>query len=182
MRVLYRELEVSTVFSVRNYTNRVTSESDGSWSWRAETEKSYELQNLGLGFKACILIAVLMLLLGGVFSMQVRDPSAFLPVAGSIAVFLVIAVVIFGLAARLLNSSYEVYLMEDTFIRSGTGKASVYFSYKGARKVILTPGYIELKGRIKRLRAYVPAEDMSFVRNYILSRVPGDAEIIYSGF
>ena len=41
----------------------------------------------------------------------------------------------------------------------------------------VTSGYIELIGNFSTNRIYVPAEDMDFVRSYIMQRLPADAEI-----
>ena len=61
----------------------------------------------------------------------------------------------------------------------GYGKSSVYFDFDKAKVAIFTPKYIELQGRIKKIRVYVPEEDYSFVKGYIMSRLTGDCEIRY---
>ena len=73
----------------------------------------------------------------------------------------------------------EIYHLTDEYIETGSGKTRALFSFKRTRKVIVTRKYMELRGRFGGPRVYAPEEDMSFVRSYILSRVPGEAQIRY---
>ena len=67
--------------------------------------------------------------------------------------------------------------MNDEYVKPGYGKSSIYSEFKKIKKMIVTPGYIELIGNLTTNRIYVPAEDMDFVRSYIMQRLPADAEI-----
>ena len=55
----------------------------------------------------------------------------------------------------------------------------MYFDFDKARVAIFTPKYIELQRGIKKIRVYVPEEDYSFVKGYIMSRLSGECEIKY---
>ena len=48
----------------RQYTDRVTLQSDGYYCWRQDTERKYELSRLKTGFTACAIIAVFILAFG----------------------------------------------------------------------------------------------------------------------
>ena len=111
-------------------------------------------------------------------AIQYDDWTSFLIVAGSDAVFLLITFVAFKFAF-LPKDPKENYEMSDIFVKSGYGKSSVYFDFDKAKVAIFTPKYIELQGRIKKIRVYVPEEDYSFVKGYIMSRLTGDCEIRY---
>lgn len=167
------------MFSLRDYTDRAVRDEEGNYFWRGTTDREFEIRKLKVGFNACIVIFVSILLIGIIFSLMLHDMRSMIPVLISAAVYMVIVFVIFSLAFYLTKDSKEVYFMTDSFIRSGTGKSTETFSYSGAKKVILTNRYIELNGRFRRMRVYVAAEDMSFVKNYIMSRVPGDVQTIY---
>ena len=69
--------------------------------------------------------------------------------------------------------------MTEDFVKSGYGRSSVYFDFKKVRVMVLSAKYIELHGKTKRMRIYVPEEDYNFVRSYIQSRVPMESEVRY---
>lgn len=172
----------------RQYTDRVTLQSDGCYCWRQDTERKYELSRLKTGFTACAIIAVFILAFGVFLSIFNGTPINYTlnDIPASIyvfvlcaAVFMLISILVFGLSTLLVDSPGEIYTMSDTFIQTGEGQSSEYFYFKKAKKVTLTPRYIKLKGRFGTMRVYVSPKDMSFVRNYILSRVSGDADIVY---
>ena len=133
---------------------------------------------MGMGVKACLGIAAFVLVFGGILAIQYDDWTSFLIVAGSDAVFLLITFVVFKLALSAKDPQ-ESYEMSDVYIKSGYGKSSVYFDFDKAKVAIFTPKYIELQGRIKKIRVYVPEEDYSFVKGYIMSRLTGECEIRY---
>ena len=136
----------------------------------------YYRQGMGAGIYACLGIAAFILVFGGIMAIKFDDWTNFLIVAGSDAVFLLITFVVFKFAF-LPKDPKESYEMSDIFVKSGYGKSSVYFDFDKAKVAIFTPKYIELQGRIKKIRVYVPEEDYSFVKGYIMSRLTGDCEI-----
>ena len=138
----------------------------------------YYREGMGAGIMACLGIAVFILAFGGIMAIKYNDWTNFLIVAGSDAVFLLITFVVFKLALSAKDPQ-ESYEMSDVYIKSGYGKSSVYFDYAKARVAIFTPRYIELQSGIKKIRVFVPEEDYSFVKGYIMSRLTGECEIRY---
>ena len=138
----------------------------------------YYREGMGAGIMACLGIAVFILAFGGIMAIKYNDWTNFLIVAGSDAVFLLITFVVFKLALSAKDPQ-ERYEMSDVYIKSGYGKSSVYFDYDKARVAIFTPRYIELQSGIKKIRVFVPEEDYSFVKGYIMSRLTGECEIRY---
>ena len=138
----------------------------------------YYRQGMGAGIYACLGIAAFILVFGGIMAIKFDDWTNFLIVAGSDAVFLLITFVVFRLALSAKDPQ-ESYEMSDIFVKSGYGKSSVYFHFDKAKVAIFTPKYIELQGRIKKIRVYVPEEDYSFVKGYIMNRLTGECEIRY---
>ena len=130
----------------------------------------YYRQGMGAGIYACLGIAAFILVFGGIMAIKFDDWTNFLIVAGSDAVFLL------ALSAKDPQESYE---MSDVYVKSGYGKSSVYFDFDKARVAIFTPKYIELQRGIKKIRVFVPAEDYSFVKGFIMSRLTGECEIRY---
>ena len=138
----------------------------------------YYREGMGAGIMACLGIAVFILVFGGIMTIKFNDWTNFLIVAGSDAVFLLITFVVFKLALSAKDPQ-ESYEMSDVYIKSGYGKSSVYFDYDKARVAIFTPRYIELQSGIKKIRVFVPEEDYSFVKGFIMSRLTGECEIRY---
>ena len=157
---------------------KITRNSNGFYTWRCSMDVDYYREGMGAGIMACLGIAVFILVFGGIMAMKFNDWTNFLIVAGSDAVFLLITFVVFKFAF-LPKDPKESYEMSDIFVKSGYGKSSVYFDFDKAKVAIFTPKYIELQGRIKKIRVYVPEEDYSFVKGYIMSRLTGDCEIRY---
>ena len=157
---------------------KITRDSKGFYTWRCSMDVGYYRQGMGAGIYACLGIAAFILVFGGIMAIKFDDWTNFLIVAGSDAVFLLITFVVFKFAF-LPKDPKESYEMSDIFVKSGYGKSSVYFDFDKAKVAIFTPKYIELQGRIKKIRVYVPEEDYSFVKGYIMSRLTGDCEIRY---
>ena len=157
---------------------KITRNSYGFYTWRCSMDVDYYRKGMGMGIKACLGIAAFILVFGGIMAIQFDDWMYFLIVAGCDAVFLLIMFVVFKLALSA-EDPQESYEMSDIFVKSGYGKSSVYFHFDKAKVAIFTPKYIELQGRIKKIRVYVPEEDYSFVKGYIMSRLTGECEIRY---
>ena len=157
---------------------KITRNSYGFYTWRCSMDVDYYRKGMGMGIKACLGIAAFILVFGGIMAIQFDDWMYFLIVAGCDAVFLLIMFVVFKLALSA-EDPQESYEMSDIFVKSGYGKSSVYIHFEKAKVAIFTPKYIELQGRIKKIRVYVPEEDYSFVKGYIMNRLTGECEIRY---
>ena len=160
------------------YPVKITKQPNGLYTWSCSIETEYHRDSIRPGFYACIGTAVFLLVFGGVLAYRFHDPQSFFIVAGCTAVFLLITFLIFGLAFSA-GDPHESYEMGEEFVKSGYGKSSVYFDYSKAKAIILGGKYIELCGKRKRLRIYVPEEDYDFVRGFIQSRVPMECEVRY---
>ena len=132
----------------RQYTDRVTLQSDGCYCWRQDTERKYELSRLKTGFTACAIIAVFILAFGVFLSIfngtfngtpinyTLNDiPASIYVFVLCAAVFMLISILVFGLSTLLVDSPGEIYTMSDTFIQTGEGQSSEYFYFKKAKKV-----------------------------------------------
>lgn len=161
-----------------DYLTKITKNSNGFYTWSCSMDVEYYRKNMWMGIKACLGIAAFILIFGGILSVQYHDWTSFLIVAGCDAVFLLITFVVFkfALSAQDPQESYE---MSDIYVKSGYGKSSVYFDFDKAKAAIFTSKYIELQNGIKKVRVFVPEEDYSFVKGFIMSRLPGECEIKY---
>ena len=129
--------------------------------------------------KICGAIAAFILAFGGFLAVMNRDLMSFAIVAACVAAFLLISFFICRVLNKLPGTMREIYHLTNEYIETGSGKTRAIFSFKKTRRVIVTSKYIELIGSFGGPRVYVPEQDMSFVRGYILSRVPGEAQVQY---
>ena len=158
---------------------KITKNSNGFYTWRCSVDADYYRKGMRIGIRACLGFAVFLLGFGVIVAIHYNDWTNFLIVAGSDAIFLMITFVFFKLALSA-EDPQESYEMSDVFVKSGYGKSSVYFEFDKAEVAIFTPKYIELKSGIKKMRVYVPEEDYSFVKGYIMSRLTGGCETCYT--
>ena len=157
---------------------KITKEPDGSFKWSCSIEVEYYRRSMGPGFKACLGIAAFLLLFGGFLAYRYQDWTNFLIVAGCTAVFLLITFLAFGLTLPAKDPQ-ESYRMGETYVMSGYGRSSVHLEYKKVKTMVLGGKYIELHGKTKRMRIYLPEEDCVFVREFIQQRLPMECEIRY---
>ena len=169
----------ATPFTLYEYPDQVTRQEDGSFRWKCAVEKEYEQRAYELTMKICGAIAAFILAFGGFLSIMNSDLMSFAIVAACVAAFLLISFFICWGLNKLPGTMREIYHLTNEYIETGSGKTRAIFSFKKTRRVIVTSKYIELIGSFGGPRVYVPEQDMSFVRGYILSRVPGEAQVQY---
>ena len=160
------------------YPTEITEQPDGSYTWRCSIEVEYHRKSMGTGFKACIGIAVFLLVFGAFFAWQQQDRETFWIVAGCTAVFLLITVLVFGLTL-LATDPQEIYQMTDEYVKTGSGRSSAYFRFRKTKTAVFTRRYIELQGKVTKMRIYIPAEDLDYVKDFIRVRLPDDCDIRY---
>ena len=158
---------------------KIEMKSNGAYVWSCSIDVNYYRKNMRTGFHACLIIAALLLLLGGVFSYRVHDLEVFWIVAGCTAVFLAITCLVFWLYTHFAKDPQERYEMTEEYVKTGVGKYAVYFSFKKAKIAVFTKKYIELRGRTAKMRVYSPEKDFDFVRSFIMNRLTGDCDIRY---
>ena len=163
--------------SLFEYPDRVTLQDDGSYRWECATEKAYERKSYTITMKVCIGISLFVLVYGTILSVMFHQ-SPWIYILSDAAFLLIAFLICLGMD-RLPGNAREIYHLTDTYIRSGYGRSGASFSFNRTREVIVSEKYIELKGKFGGPRIYVPAEDMTFVRDYILKRLPGEANIKY---
>ena len=172
-------MELKNGLSQKPEPGQVRLLDDGSYFWGIEVEKSYERRAYKTTLICCLVIAVLVLAVGFVFCFMARDFEFFWIVAVCDLVFLAITVAVCWIYDTFSLLSLGVYTMTDDFIKTGSGKSEETIWFKDVRKAMFTHKYIEIKARFHRIRVYVRKEDMDFVRNYVMQRLPGNADIVF---
>jgi len=156
----------------------ITRQPNGTYTWSCPIDAEYYRKSIRPGLYVCIGMAVVLLIIGGVIAYREDDLEIFWIIAGSAGVFLLITFAVFGLAFSA-KDLHERYLMTEDFVRSGSGRSSVVFTFSKARTLALGGNFIELHGKVRRMRVYVPERDFDFVRGYVRRRVPMECEISY---
>ena len=118
------------------------------------------------------------LLFGAALSWKFNDWTSFLIVAGCAGVFMLISCFFFGLAFSA-SDPQETYEISEVYVKTGYGRSSVYLHFDKVRAVLFTRKYIELWGRNRKMRVYVPTEDSDFVKDFIHSHLPLGCDIRY---
>ena len=152
-------------------TDRVTLQPNGLYSWYGNMDNTYYRNEQYKGLK---LMAGILLTIMAVLAVALQSLEYMLLVAGIFGFVFLLTLLIINLTVRGEGVTRELYTMCDEWIKAGSGKSSSFFTFSKARQVTFLPRYVELRGRVKTLRVYVPAEDMPFVHDYIRSRLlPG---------
>ena len=168
---LAREEPKSPIARSDQVTDRVTLQPGGFYSWYGNMDNAYyrNEQYNGLKLLTGILLAIMVIL-----AVLVQSWESMLLVAGIFGFVLLLTLGIIHLTVHGEGVTRELYTMCDKWVRTGSGRTSSYFTFSKARQVTFLPRYVELRGRVKTLRIYAPAEDMPFVQDYIRSRLlPG---------
>ena len=166
-----REGETPPVAQSDEVTDRVTLQPNGFYSWYGRMDNAYYRNQQYNGLKLFIGILLVILVILGALT---QSGEFMLLVAGIFGFVVLLTLGLIHLTVHGEGVTRELYTMCDEWVRAGSGKASSFFTFSKARQVLFMPRYIELHGRVKTLRVYVPAEDMPFVSDYIRSRLlPG---------
>lgn len=162
-----------------NERYRIQKRGENRYEWVCPIDRGYFFRGLRLSIIALGSIGGFVLLYGGLLSLMFQDLEGFLIVLGCLGVFALISVGACWLCYGRVPNPTERYTLTNDYVQTGTGKSSVYFTLSRARVVTVTRRYIGLKGRTAYVRVYATEEDMPFVRGFITSRVPGEAEVRY---
>ena len=166
-----REASKPPVPVAEQVTDRVTLQPGGFYSWYGNMDNAYYRNQQYNGLKLFIGLLLLMMLI----MFTLLQSLEFILIIGAVFAFVILLTLgIILLTVRGEGVTREIYTMTDSWVRAGSGRSSSYFTFSKARQVTFMPRYVELRGRLKVLRVYVPQEDMPFVREHIRSRLlPG---------
>ncbi len=157
--------------------NRIIQDPDGSYRWDCPIETEYHRRSGQSSLWAtpflCAVVAIIVL----ITTHGTADTGNNICIA-----FLVIGVIlVIALPLILLWNSagdpHEQYYMNEIYVKSGYGKSSIYSEFKKTKEVTITEKYIEMSGKYRTNRIYVPPDDMEFVREFIQERLPNDTVI-----
>ncbi len=160
-----------------NFPRKVQQGDDGAYRWTYDTKAQGNSQprKTMVFISAAVFVPIALIML--FMTWQYGELQALLFCLGLLAIGVGLPALIWVLLPP--NPSFK---MTEAYIESWPkGKGNNIHHYEGVRRVTMEPRVdrIRLKWAVTGLDVYVPREDYAFVRDYILERVPADAEKIY---
>ena len=157
--------------------SKITALPDGSYGWSCSIDADYHRQSTKNSIGFCLVFAAVVLVVSGFIALLHQSLEAFWIPVLVIAVIAVLAFPLFFLQMGA-SSPQEQYLLTPEYVKSGYGKSAVFSRFDRTDVLVLKEHFIELKGKYGENRIYIPAEDMEFVKAYILERIPKNTIII----
>ena len=155
--------------------DRVEKQPDGSYHWSCSIDKEFHMRSVRAGYFGLAFVIGFVLLLGAFLTFSGKD-NDFALVLIPAAVVLITALPLLILSGNA-KDPHQRYDMNEEYVKSGYGQAARFTYFKQAKEVTVAGNYIEFAGKFRNNRIYIPREDMEFVKEFILSRIPEDAVI-----
>ena len=157
-------------------TDRITLHPDGVYRWYGMVDAEYTRRKLHHGMKLfCIIMIVSFALFSLILILMGQgDGLGIVFLVLGLIVALCLLIVFLSAPRQATRERFELY---DTWLGVGVGKSRSFFTFSKARRVTCDKNYIELQGRWMTLRAYASEEDLPFLREYILPRLPSTVQI-----
>ena len=156
--------------------SRIHRDENGVYHWTGTVDVGYEHKVFkivcGVMGAMCVFFIVMALVMGGdMLGVTLLTCLGVMAIAGGVCW-------IFSLNA---GNRPQAYSMTEDYIIFGVGKASNPFSFRSIRKAVVytSRNMIELYQLVGSGPVFASHEDFGFVRDYILRRIPEDAEVIY---
>ena len=160
------------------YTPRVTKGPDGVWRWIYVISRKQHRHALRITMTVVGAVAVFLIVMAAVTDRDMMWVTA-LSGAAATAVAGLVCLLFDRLAKDGVRQPFE--LSEDWVRWVGTGRTDFRYSWGSIRRVRILPSedIIEVRQLLGVMQVYVPREDFSLVRDLILSRIPGTADVEY---
>lgn len=160
-----------------HFPDHVAQGSDGAYRWTYDTKAQRNRAPIKtmVFISAAVFVPVALIML--FMTWQYGELQALLFCLGMLAIGVGLPALIWALLPP--NPSFK---MTEEYIESWPkGKGNNIHRYEGVRRVTMEPRVdrIRIKWAVTGLDVYVPRESYAFVRDYILERVPKDAEKLY---
>ena len=159
--------------------SRVTQNPDGSFQWNCSIDRDFHRRSGWQGLWGILGLCVFVFIIFFIVSRgTIAQDDLWMPLLVIGMILLIALPLLF-----LWNSApdpHEQYVMTEDYVKSGYGKSSIYSEFKKTQELVIDPKYIEVTGPRSSNRIYVPVEDMDFVRNFIVKRIPDEVKIRYN--
>ena len=145
---------------------------NGTYSWTGTFDPEYENSQYRIVAYVLGAFSLFLIIFGAVLCFLSRDWEGLAAFAGPAVAVMAITMAVIGFFQKTGAGSKRGYTMNDTCIQMGADRSAGLFFFSSAKHVIFTKTYIEPVQKIGGFRIYVPEEDMPFVKNYVLQRLP----------
>lgn len=156
--------------------SRISRDEQGAYHWAGTVDAGYEQKSFRIAFGVvggiCVLLLVMSIAMGGeMLRVTLLSCLGALAVTGGVCL----------LFRRHAGTRLQRYILTEDAIHFCMRRGSNPFLFRNTRKAVIFPGrnMIELYQPFASGPIFVPPEDFAFVRDYILQRIPEDAEIVY---
>lgn len=149
----------------------------GTFIWTCPIDRSYYRRVFRFTALSCGSLAAFVLLYFGFLSFLFDDWKSMGIVGAIVGVFILITVAVCGLLDHLVPDPQESYEMTEEYIKIASGRSWMNYEFRRVQVLILTRGYMELRGKMPKLRVYTLEEDRELIEDFIKSHVPEDCEI-----
>ena len=159
------------------FPKRLQQGDDGAYRWTYDMKAQGNRTPMRAMVFICAAVFVPIALIMLFMTWQYGELQALLFCLGMLAIGVGLPALIWVLLPP--NPSFK---MTEEYIESWPkGKGNNIHRYEGVRRVTMEPRVdrIRIKWAVTGLDVYVPRESYAFVRDYILERVPKDAEKLY---
>ncbi len=141
---------------------------DGIYYWTCEVDKEYKRHNFRVTMMASFIISIALIL---VTVLTTSDATAIGAMFLTCILVIVIALII-GLWKSSPSSHLVMpYQMNEQYVCIGKGKSSYYVNFKYVNDVETRDNKIILHTRFSKTIIFVPEEDYTQIKEYILRRV-----------
>ena len=159
--------------------NKITQATDGSYRWDCAIDQDFHRQSARKGLWGVLILCAVVVI---VFLVASRgsdgQDNLWIPLL-VIGVILLIALPLLYLM-NTAEDPHEQYVLTEDYVKSGYSRSAIYSNFNKITEAVITAKYIELAENHRTNRIYVPAEDMDFVREFILKRLPENVKIRYN--
>ena len=155
----------------------ITRDGNGTYHWVGVIDGDYDRKTVTIIYSVLGGMCALFIVLALTTDAEMLGAT----LLSCLAVMAVVSAIALPLI-RAGRGRQQKYEMNEEYVRFvGYGKEDAYFYYKNIRKVRIfnSRNMMEVKGHIVSAPFFVPHEDFGFVRNYVLHRLPENAEVVY---
>ena len=156
--------------------SRINKDPNGCYHWNCSIEREFHRKSGRQGIWGVLIICAVVVI---VFLIATQGGDLlndfWIPVLViSVIVAITLPLIILWYSAP---DPHEQYSMTEDYVKSGYGQGAIFSEFKKTNEVMITQKYIELVGKYRNNRIYAPEEDMDFVKDFILERLPDDVVI-----
>lgn len=158
-------------------SERITRLPNGTYHWTCPIDRSYYRRVFRFTALSCGSLAAFILLYFGFLSFLFDDWQS-MGIVGAIAgVFILITVAVCALLDHLVPDPQESYEMTEDYIKIASGRSWMNYEFRRVQVLVIKREYLELRGKMPKLRIYTHEEDRELIEAFIKRRVPEDCEI-----